>query len=276
MMSSLLDIQNGIDDKNYKYIFLNEALDKSSYPKDKHILIRNFIVNQYYDKKDKKIYFDYSSKEKLFIIEYLLKVYLNEIKYNIRIYAIIPETFPDNNPEFYIKHLPNIAVIKGYIKSNIINERTLKINIEKFFIQKDYDIDNIISIMNAKFNEYFPIYKETNIKQCQIIPGKNNFDTIDLKEIIINKSRDLNEIINKSQDKLIFQQILKINNELKMEITQLNKQLIDEKYKNKRLIKVNEQLNKIIDKDLQDLKKIKEKKEKNLMKFKIMIVIIIL
>ena len=217
------------------------------------------IDNEYTDNKDIKIYL---SKEKLFIIEYILMVYFNTNVYPIYIIVHIPKTFPEDQPIFYIKKNPQTGVNIDYIINNIINERTFQINCENFYKQKKYDIGNIISILKDKFNENFPIYKTKNIVQDEvIIPGKNNLDNIDLKEVKINNEyRD--ELIKYYKNKIILQ---KNNNiELNIRINQLNNQFIEEKDKNKRLIEENNQLNKIIDKYEKDIRKIKEKQEKEL------------
>ena len=236
-------------------LFLSTALNESSYPKDRHELIRKLIVNEYTDNKDIKIYF---SKEKLFIIEYTLMVYFNGNGFPIYIIVHIPKTFPEVQPIFYIKKYPKTGVNSKYIINNIINERTFQINCESFYNQKKYDIGNIISILNDKFNNDFPIYREENINHGDVIPGKNNLDKIDLKEVKINNEY-LNELIKYYKNKIILQ---KNNNiELNIRINQLNNQLIEEKKKNKRLIEENYLLNCIIENYEKELKEIKAKKE---------------
>ena len=50
----------------------------------------------------------------------------------------------------------------SYIKNNIINEQTFQIYYEKFYHQKNFVIDDILSILNEEFNEIFLFLKMQN------------------------------------------------------------------------------------------------------------------
>ena len=183
--SSKNNLQNG-NDKHLYDIFLEEALVKSSYHRDRYELIKNLIVNEYSGREDLKIYFDYSSKEKLFIFKYSLKIILGPKTYKVNIIVHIPKTFPDNQPEFYLENVSScIAIHEIYLRNQMINERTFQINIEKFYNQKNYKIGDIISILNLRFNKYFPVYKSTYYHFEKIL-GKNYLEKEILKEVIIN------------------------------------------------------------------------------------------
>ena len=164
--------------KDSKSINLKEALDASSYPKDRHEIIQNMILKEHSSNRKPLIYFKSSSKEKIFIIEYLLDVYFMRKKYIVVINVHIPKTFPDNKPEFYIRKSNYLGINKVYVENNFINERTFQIYYKNFYHQNNYNIDDILSLLNEKFNEDFPVYKDKNINYV--------YEENDLKEVIIN------------------------------------------------------------------------------------------
>ena len=188
--------------KDSKSINLKEALDASSYPKDRHEIIKNMILKEHSSNRKPLIYFNSSSKEKIFIIEYLLYVFFMKKKYKVVINVHIPKTFPDNMPEFYIQKSNYLGINIVYLKNHIINGQTFQIYYENFYHQNNYDIDNILSILNEKFNEDFPVYKDKNINYV--------FEENDLKEVIINteyqyekKKKIMNCMIMKKRKKKI-------------------------------------------------------------------------
>jgi hypothetical protein len=174
-------------------------------------------------------------------------------KYKVVINVHIPKTFPDNMPEFYIQKSNYLGINIVYLKNHIINGQTFQIYYENFYHQNNYDIDNILSILNEKFNEDFPVYKDKNINYV--------FEENDLKEVIINTEYQYEK--KKEDYELHDNEKMKEENiELNEIINRLKIQLDEKEIENKRLIEENNKLKMIIDKYEKDIKDIKEKQEK--------------
>ena len=255
---SIVKPSNSITEDS-KSICLKEALDAYSFPKDRYEIIKNLILKIHLSNRKPHIYFNSSSKEKLFTIEYSLDVFWMKKKYIVLIIVHIPQTFPDNKPEFYIKKLPYTGINPEYVKNNIINGQTFQIYYENFYHQNNYDIDNILNILNEKFNETFPLFKNKNIN--------NVLEKEDLKVVIIN-SEYLNEKLNEDYKLYDNEKFKEENIELGKKINSLNIQLNEQENENKRLIEENNKLNEIIDKYEKDIKEIKDKYEKDIKEIK--------
>ena len=185
---------NNIYSKNIQNISLEQALTQSSYPKNRHELIRDLLLCEYIGNPEAKVYFQYMSQEKLFVVNYLLPIPLGAKKYNIELYMYIPRTYPDNSPEFCIAKYKGTSLHEDYIKNKIINGQTFQIYVEKIskFNQKKSNISEIINDLKIKFNEAFPVFKEKNPKKYEY-NGKNFLDKSTLKQIII-KSDNFNDV----------------------------------------------------------------------------------
>jgi hypothetical protein len=184
---------NNIYSKNIQTISLEQALTQSSYPKNRHKLLRDLLLCEYIGNPEAKVYFQYMSQEKLFVVLYILSIPLGQKKYNIEIYMYIPRTYPDSSPEFYIMKIKGTSIHDYYIKNKIINGQTFQIYIDKIskFNPTKINISEIINALKNHFNEAFPIFKDKNLKTYDY-NGKNYIDKNTLKEIII-KSDNFNE-----------------------------------------------------------------------------------
>ena len=165
---------NNIYSKNIQNISLEQALTQSSYPKNRHKLLRDLLLCEYIGNPEAKVYFQYMSQEKLFVVKYLLSVPLGEKRYNIEIYMYIPRTYPDNSPEFYIAKIKGTCIHDCYIKNKIINEKTFQIYVEKIlkFNQQKSNISEIVNALKNIFNETFPVFKGKNPQKYDYF-GKN-------------------------------------------------------------------------------------------------------
>ena len=188
--------------KNFPLITMEDALIKSSYPKYLQDFIKEFIINNYSNNKNKKVYLTLVNNESLFVIEYKLSVYLNGKSYEIFILVYLPKLYPNYEPNFYILKDKKFSV-SDYYKNGKINEKTLKINLYSFipFDPAKNNIEEIINKINDEFNKEFPIYKSEN---NEILSEECVLNKDYTKEIIIeNKSNNFNfnyEDINKFND----------------------------------------------------------------------------
>ena len=185
---------NNICSKNIQNISLEQALTQSSYPKNRHKLLRDLLLCEYIGNPEAKVYFQNMSQEKLFVVLYILSIPLGQKKYNIEIYMYIPRTYPDSSPEFYIKKIKETGIHDFYTKNKIINVQTFQIYVEKIakFNQNKSNISEIVNALKNKFYETFPVFKDKNLKKYDY-NGKNYIDKNTLKEIII-KSDNFNEV----------------------------------------------------------------------------------
>ena len=188
--------------KNFPLITMEDALIKSSYPKYLQDFIKEFIINNYSNNKNKKVYLTLVNNESLFVIEYKLSVYLNGKSYEIFILVYLPKLYPNYDPNFYILKDKKFSV-SDYYKNGKINEKTLKINLYSFipFDPAKNNIEEIINKINEEFNKEFPIYKSEN---NEILSEECVLNKDYTKEIIIeNKNNNFNfnyEDINKFND----------------------------------------------------------------------------
>ena len=188
--------------KNFPLITMEDALIKSSYPKYLQDFIKEFIINNYSNNKNKKVYLTLVNNESLFVIEYKLSVYLNGKSYEIFILVYLPKLYPNYDPNFYILKDKKFSV-SDYYKNGKINEKTLKINLYSFipFDPAKNNIKEIINKINEEFNKEFPIYKSEN---NEILSEECVLNKDYTKEIIIeNKNNNFSfnyEDINKFND----------------------------------------------------------------------------
>ena len=188
--------------KNFPLITMEDALIKSSYPKYLQDFIKEFIINNYSNNKNKKVYLTLVNNESLFVIEYKLSVYLNGKSYEIFILVYLPKLYPNYEPNFYILKDKKFSV-SDYYKNGKINEKTLKINLYSFipFDPAKNNIEEIINKINEEFNKEFPIYKSEN---NEILSEECVLNKDYTKEIIIeNKNNNFSfnyEDINKFND----------------------------------------------------------------------------
>ena len=88
----IYNYKNNISNESLK---IEEALSKSSYPKYNKDFIKNFLINNYYNHKNAKIYLTLNDKEKIFVIEYNLPISFNYRIYNVFILVYLPLLYPD-------------------------------------------------------------------------------------------------------------------------------------------------------------------------------------
>ena len=166
-------------------LVLNSALDLSSYPTNNKDYIKNLIINDFFENKNAKVFFN--PQEKIFVVEYTLNVSFNNKTFNIILFIHIPQFFPNIPPEFYIQKKPKIGLNRSYLNGKI-DPTTFAINIdkfEKFDISKN-SLKNILKEILDEFNSDFPIYKDTNDKRQESeILGRNNIDKKSYNEVII-------------------------------------------------------------------------------------------
>ena len=166
-------------------LVLNSALDLSSYPSNNKDYIKNLIINDFFENKNAKVFFN--PQEKIFVIEYTLNVMFNTKTFNIILFIHIPQFFPNIPPEFYIQKKPKIGLNRSYINGKI-NPTNFSINLdqfEKFDINKN-SFKNIIQEILDEFNSDFPIYRDTNDKRPESeILGRNNIDKKSFNEVIV-------------------------------------------------------------------------------------------
>ena len=229
----------------YKPLELDLALRKSLYPSYCQEYIKNFIIKNYFENKECKIYL----YNKLFVIIYTININFNKKSYKINLFVHLPELFPNYPPEIYLIKKPKFAINKVYILNGQIDPNNFKINIDKFkrFDPFKNSIEDIINSIIDEFNINFPLYKDYK-KNESLEYGKNNVNTEKANLIIINKEKNVNN--NKSNN-------INGNYSLKDE---LNKKIDD-------LIKENSELKKMI--DLKEKENINLKKENNEYKSKL-------
>ena len=176
--------------KSYKplYLDLNKALSMSSYPKSNQDLIRNLIINDFKNDKNAKIYFSSNSYEKLIIIEYALLILLFQRNFKVILYIHLPASIPKYPPEFFIKKTKKSKINKVYLDGKI-NPQTFQININKFYFfdPLNINIKKILNRIKSKFEENFPIYKDSNMIDNSTVEnfGKNNLNLNQLNIINI-------------------------------------------------------------------------------------------
>ena len=118
---------NNNSKKQFPSITLEKALIESSYPKYLQDFIKEFLIINYSNNVNKKVYLTNVNNEKLFAIEYKLPVNLRDRIYNVSVLVYLPKLYPNYEPEFYISKTGKVAVTSFY-KNGKINEKTLKID----------------------------------------------------------------------------------------------------------------------------------------------------
>ena len=278
----IYNYKNNISNESLK---IEEALSKSSYPKYNKDFIKNFIINNYYNHKNAKIYLTLNDKEKIFVIEYNLPISFNYRIYNVFILVYLPLLYPDYPPEFYIGKRGNMGINQNY-ENGRINSRDLRINLSSFidFDPERNNIEEIINKIKEEFNNEFPVYK--NNRDSNNILGKCNLDKKLVSEIIIdnkafwnndkerfnkNNFDDINEDKNKEFNDKTFLDFMRnqVKDIIKAKYMDLDDKFqIKKKYNDLFVIKdavrnkkekniLNKDIN-IMKQELENLKKIKE------------------
>ena len=121
---------------------LEKAILKSSYPKYTQDFIKIWILNNYSNKKNIKIYLTSINYENIFLINYCLSIKFNKIHYKIDLLIYFPILYPNYEPEFYISKKSNNEFLNSYYKDGKINEKDFKINID-YFVRFDAEKNNI-------------------------------------------------------------------------------------------------------------------------------------
>lgn len=278
----IYNYKNNISNESLK---IEEALSKSSYPKYNKDFIKNFLINNYYNHKNAKIYLTLNDKEKIFVIEYNLPISFNYRIYNVFILVYLPLLYPDYPPEFYIGKRGNMGINQNY-ENGRINSRDLRINLSSFidFDPERNNIEEIINKIKEEFNNEFPVYK--NNRDSNNILGKCNLDKKLVSEIIIdnkafwnndkerfnkNNFDDINEDKNKEFNDKTFLDFMRnqVKDIIKAKYIDLDDKFqIKKKYNDLFVIKdavrnkkekniLNKDIN-IMKQELENLKKIKE------------------
>ena len=278
----IYNYKNNISNESLK---IEEALSKSSYPKYNKDFIKNFLINNYYNHKNAKIYLTLNDKEKIFVIEYNLPISFNYRIYNVFILVYLPLLYPDYPPEFYIGKRGNMGINQNY-ENGRINSRDLRINLSSFidFDPERNNIEEIINKIKEEFNNEFPVYK--NNRDSNNILGKCNLDKKLVSEIIIdnkafwnndkerfnkNNFDDINEDKNKEFNDKTFLDFMRnqVKDIIKAKYMDLDDKFqIKKKYNDLFVIKdavrnkkekniLNKDIN-IMKQELENLKKIKE------------------
>ncbi len=251
---------------NVSRIDFVQALSQSSYPVYIQEFLRDFISQNYYKHKEAKIYFTINDKEKLFIIKYRLKIFCMGKPFIINILVYLPKLYPNYEPEFYILKESNIGIIECY--KDIINSRDLRISIDKIckFDAERNNIEEIIEQLKIKFNDKFPIYKDSNEVFGFEIIEKSNFKKENVKEVNVTSGLidddELLEIIKNETKKHLrcsysqfaqkieeltnnYQTLMKMNEEMKNKLADngANQSLEKLRQENEKLKVIKDRLN---------------------------------
>ena len=204
---------------------IEEAISKSSYPKYIQDFVKNFIINNYSNNKNTKVYLVAINNEKIFSIKYNLPINLKNKIYYVQLLIYIPILYPNYEPEFYISKKINNINLNNYYKDGKIDEKNLRINIERFvrFNPEQNNIEEIVNKLKEEFKKEFPVYKtnENNIQNENI--GDNG-------KCILNKELS-NEIILPNTNANYINNIVEENNNLK---TNDNNKIIKNNYEEKK------------------------------------------
>ena len=174
-------------------MLLDLALEQSCYSSYNRDYIRNFLLDNYDNQNEAKVYLLAKEPKKTFVIEYTLSITLVNKPYKITLFVHIPEFYPDYDLEFYLLKKPYIG-LSDYYKNGIIDENTFKLNLNRFGIYepKKKSIEEIINIIKNTFNNNFPIYGKKGVKDPEFF-GVNNINKKEVNEIII-KSDKFNDV----------------------------------------------------------------------------------
>ena len=194
---------NSYDNSNENpKLTLEKAILKSSYPKYTQDFIKIWILNNYSNKKNTKIYLASINNENIFLIDYCLSIKYNKIYYKIDLLIYFPILYPNYEPEFYISKKSNNEIIHSYYKNGKINEKDFKINIDYFvrFDAEKNNIEEIIKKIKEEFNKQFPIFedKSKNYNGSNELCGKCCLNKNLLYEIIITNAN--NNYINDNNE----------------------------------------------------------------------------
>ena len=166
-------------------LVLNSALDLSSYPTNNKGYIKNLIINDFFENKNAKVFFN--PQEKVFVIEYILNVTFSNKTFNVILFIHIPQFFPNCPPEFYLQKKPKVGLNKSYMNKKI-DPNSFEIHLEQFekFDISQNSFKNIIEEILDEFNSDFPIYKDNKDTRPEPeIIGRNNIDKKSYNEVII-------------------------------------------------------------------------------------------
>ena len=215
---------NNNSKKQFPSITLEEALIKSSYPKYLQDFIKEFMINNYSNNINKKVYLTSVNNEKLFVIEYKLSVKLKDRIYNIFVLVYLPKLYPNYEPDFYISKKGKVAVT-SYYKNGKINGKTLKIDLFSFipFNPDTNNIEEIINKINEEFNKEFTIYKVDN---DDIISGQCILNQNCINEIIIENKNNNNNNYNYNYN--YNNEDINKNNDIKINYNNKSKDFNDE------------------------------------------------
>ena len=203
-------------------LLLDLALEQSSYPTYNREFIQNYIINDYLDNQEAKVYFQSGEKEKTFVIEYTLSITFANKPYKINLIIHIPVLFPNHPPEFFVQKRPNTGINNIYLENQKIDSFDFKININKFlkYDPNRNNIKEIIDNIKREFNSEFPIYRDKK-KQEQELFGKNNLDKNKVNEVIVKTDTftdgQLLEFMRKQVKDIIRSQYYNFNQKYKIE-----------------------------------------------------------
>ena len=163
---------------------LDTALENSSYKNYNKKFIHDFLLYNYINNKDAKIYFLSKEEEKIFVIEYKLTLTIVEKTYNLNLYIHIPILYPDLPPHFYLEKKKKIGLAPHYLNGKI-DPQTFEINIKEFcpYLPSKNNVEEIIKKITNEFEEDFPVFRDKSNKIAGI-PGKNTFNKKELNIIV--------------------------------------------------------------------------------------------
>ena len=143
-------------------LYLDDALQLSSYPKNLLGFFKQFLIDNYSDNDMTSVYL-YRDKENIFLAAYTLNIKLLKKSYNINILVYFPILFPEKPPEFYIKKTINVGLHEFY--KDKIDSKDFKINLDSFIKFDKYrnNIREIIDNLAINFSNKFPIFREAKI-----------------------------------------------------------------------------------------------------------------
>ena len=185
-----------------KTLKIEKALSISSYPNYTKNFVNDYLIENYSNKKEVKVYLTLVDKQNLFVIVYDLPITIEKNRISTIIILIyLPILFPNYAPEFYILKKGKICICDEYEKC--INKKNLRINLD-YFVSFDpikKNVEEIINCFRDKFSVSFPIYKTNDIKIEQptgkCVLDKSKCFLILFQNInIINNGNEIKECFN--------------------------------------------------------------------------------
>ena len=167
---------------------LEDALSKVSYSEYNLDFIKHFLIDNYSDNDNTRIYIVLDDDGKnIFAIEYKLFFNLFNNKYNVYILVYLPILFPDSPPEFYIRAFNKLGVNRVY--EGKINSDNLRIDLKYFkeFDRIKVNIPEIIDNLIINFNKAFPVFKA---KEEKSFSGKCILDNSKAKIVYLPKNKN--------------------------------------------------------------------------------------